>query len=762
MTAKAWSRTAPSAPRVREQMGRAWRSIAPGRRAWRGAAGGVLAGTFLIALVAAYTMFAAGGAGRLVAGGVVFVASLALAGTLLALLLRLLGAIPRFYMWALSAALVFLVVFTVQAVTAAPGVLAVAAALIITLSLVGASVAVLGWGRWRHITRVQRGVAGASFMAGFAGLAFMVVWLLQPGAPLAPPVNAARASGALVPQVTLPDPSLAGRHTVRSLCYGSAYGRWSESCPVDRALVTAPVDGSALVDGWSSLRARYWGFGPEAMPLNGRVWYPEGEGPFPLVLVVHGNAMMEELSDPGYAYLGDLLASRGFIVASVDSNFLNLSPFADLLYFRKLQGEVDARAWLLLEHLRQWHDWNELAGNPFYQLVDVDNIALVGHSRGGEAVAIAAFFNDLPYYPDNAAVTFDYSFNIRSLVAIAPSDGLYKPGDASTPVQNVSYLVIHGTHDMDVVTFMGARQYSRVGFTSDDFNFKAALYVYGANHGQFNTVWGRTDLDAMTMSLFNLRQLMPGAEQEQVARVYISAFLDATLRDERGYLPLFRDYRAAPGWLPETLYLNQYSDSSTRWLSTYEEDLDLSTTSLTGGSQRGEHLTVWREQLVPARWGDMDNRAVYLGWDGTARPDALASYSIDLPEAALETGPDSVLVFDVADAGEPPNPDAESESSLAQEPLDFTVELLDRQGTVVRLPLSSFSLLQPRLETTLTKARFMFVLPPSEIVLQSFQFPLSEAVAANPAFDPAAVTGIRFVFDRSPSGVIVLDNVGVR
>src|SRR4029077_18715778 len=68
---------------------------------------------------------------------------------------------------------------------------------------------------------------------------------------------------------------------------------------------------------------KYWGFDAADLPLNARVWYPYGPCPFPLVLIVHGNHNPADFSDPGYAYLGELLASRGFIVASVDENFLN-------------------------------------------------------------------------------------------------------------------------------------------------------------------------------------------------------------------------------------------------------------------------------------------------------------------------------------------------------------------------------------------------------------------------------------------------------
>lgn len=52
------------------------------------------------------------------------------------------------------------------------------------------------------------------------------------------------------------------------------------------------------------MKEMFWGFDEENLPLNGRVWMPEGDGPFPLVLMVHGNHLMEDFSDAGYDYLG--------------------------------------------------------------------------------------------------------------------------------------------------------------------------------------------------------------------------------------------------------------------------------------------------------------------------------------------------------------------------------------------------------------------------------------------------------------------------
>lgn len=87
---------------------------------------------------------------------------------------------------------------------------------------------------------------------------------------------------------------------------------------------------------------------------------------------------------------------------------------------------------MLLKHLQVWKKWNLEEGNPFYGKVDMERIALIGHSRGGEAVGHAALFNRLPYYPDNANEVFDFNFNIRSVIAIAPVTGNTSP-DACAP-----------------------------------------------------------------------------------------------------------------------------------------------------------------------------------------------------------------------------------------------------------------------------------------------------------------------------------------
>ena len=43
----------------------------------------------------------------------------------------------------------------------------------------------------------------------------------------------------------------------------------------------------------------------------------------PVAMIVHGGHSMEVSSEPGYDYLGEHLASHGYVLVSVDQNFLN-------------------------------------------------------------------------------------------------------------------------------------------------------------------------------------------------------------------------------------------------------------------------------------------------------------------------------------------------------------------------------------------------------------------------------------------------------
>jgi dienelactone hydrolase len=538
-------------------------------------------------------------------------------------------------------------------------------------------------------------------------------------------------------------------------------------------------------------RLTFWGFDMKKVPLNGRVWYPEGDGPFPLVLVVHGNHSPQDFSDPGYGYLGEHLASRGFILVSVDENFIN-----------GLSGENDGRAWLLLKHLEAWKRFNDSTGSPFYHRVDFDNIALMGHSRGGEAAATAAAFNRLKFYPDDFKQRFNFNFNIKSVVAIAPADGQYAPAGQLTPLENVNYLIIHGSHDGDVSTAVGARQYERVRFTDGRPWFKSMIFMYRANHGQWNTVWQNKDNGPRSGRSLDLRALIDPEEQRQFARVVIGGFLEATLHNRREYVPMFRDHRVAGKWFPRTMYTTRFQDAGYHALAEYEEDVDLATGTARGVTITGDSLSTWRENVLPFRGRGNDNQrsnAVWLGWNSrvagkdTTKMGRPASYSISIPDSlrsAWNVGDRSLVYVSLAVTNtkpgtrpaprdttkkdtaavkgkkapkppkEPPPPKVKPDSS----PIDLTVELVDAAGRTARVPLSQFGVPRRPLDVRVYRRegrdaqRFASI---AELIPQTFVLPMSAFMRASPEFDPSKVRTLRFVFDRTVAGTVVVDDVGI-
>ena len=585
---------------------RQWTAIRPGRVERRGGVWGLLAAALICVVVAGLYLRTGFGYAFDFGFAMLFAALvIPLVALIVALLLTIARRLPR------MATGIIMGCCAVVIAAWGPPQLGIVMAIVLGLAegFLGATIAIFATGAFSGAARIKKIVTVMLFLFA-VGLNSVVVWLFwEPGSM--DKLIAWRPPGDSRPQnLNAADPTQSGPYAVKLLFYGSGTDiRRSEYGP-SVAIRTRPVDASDFFKdfkGWKRwVRKKYWGFDVDHEPLNARVWFPDGSGPFPLVLIVHGNHDMAEFSDPGYAYLGELLASRGFILASIDENFLNSGLFHDP------PKQQAVRGWLLLEHLKLWREWNQTRGNPFQGKVDLTRIALMGHSRGGEAAATAAAFNRMRYDPEDANIQFDYGFDIKAVVAIAPADGQYKPAGQHRWIEDVSYLTLQGAHDADVSSFMGSRQWEHVRYTQPGPWFKAEIYAYRANHGQFNTVWGRTDAGEPLSWLLNLKPLMTGEEQRRISKTYISAFLEATLHNRREYIPLFQDWRAGRQWLPQTVYMNRYQDASYVPLATFEEDADLTT-----GTAPGAHIAGGRSNRL---------RGCHANPCGMAREGAIRSH----------------------------------------------------------------------------------------------------------------------------------------
>jgi dienelactone hydrolase len=729
---------------------RVWAKIRPGGETRRGVFWGAAITALLAAIGGAWELKS--GFGRwfdLTFGLLVATLGIALVTLATALLLSFLRILPKWLSGVVIGAALF-----VSFVLPPSGFVFVPLAIFF-----GATLATVLNARFREAHRSKKILTVVLGVASLAACVTLVVILAGDGVK-EDGIKVQHVASAEPPPLRVANPSESGPYAVKSLFYGSGTDLRRAEYHSKVALKTPTVDATPFFKdfkGWKEkVRRLYWGFGVEKMPLNARVWYPDGAGPFPLALIVHGNHDMAEFSDPGYEYLGELLASRGFILASVDENFLN-SGITDL------PKEQAVRGWMLLEHLKLWRKWNASQGNPFFGKVDLGNIALMGHSRGGEAAATAALYNKLAFDPDDATIPLNYGFAIKSIVAIAPPDGQYKPAGEPRRLENVSYLTLQGANDADVSSFSGSSQFDRVKFTDEHGPwFRAEIYAYRANHGQFNTVWGRSDAGEPLGRYLNLKPLMKPEDQRRISKTYISAFLEATLHGKREYLPLFRDYRVGRDWLPKTLYMNRYFDASYQPLVDFSEDADVTTTTAKGGRISADNLSVWREEPIPTRSDDRGYNGVFLGWNREHNK-KLPSYSITLP-ADMKRG--SLLALSLAvtdeDAPEPGKPKSDADESKEKpkdEATDFTVEMETDRGVKTALPLSRFGTLMPLFRVRFTKFQMLddyAYKKPAEPIFQTFEMPLK----AFGLDDASQLKVVRLRFDKTVSRVLILSHIG--
>lgn len=342
---------------------------------------------------------------------------------------------------------------------------------------------------------------------------------------------------------------------------------------------------------------------------------------YPLVVIVHGNGQLFT----EYDALGRHLARNGFIVASINllitiaSNRLTASSGTPNEFFFEFQGltvvythdavtpSVHIDKWDGTGlHLQPWTsgmDYQidfvggipdrftflkshapELHGmasrgraNVLFKHLEVlkhklgaqvaDNIALVGHSRGGEAVVRAANVIGTSSAPADLR-------NIATIISLGPTDQYEK----ENLTQDIPYFVLYGSRDGDVD---GSRNPKRVhlaptaaaipggsgGFSLYDRavngTVKSMSFVYAATHNGFIT----NNRD------FTAGGVIPIAIQRRITLAYMNAFMRQHLLGEETWKSYFTG-KFIPGSTSYNKIFQQYKDmipGNSRMIDNFED-----------------------------------------------------------------------------------------------------------------------------------------------------------------------------------------------
>jgi hypothetical protein len=320
-----------------------------------------------------------------------------------------------------------------------------------------------------------------------------------PGHPVAPPLPATHSVAAVDPGIRGPYATITGRYLLGQVRLPGLPAK------VDmRGMVVAPVGAPGPRPLVLFLHGRHETCRRDAVETAG--WpCPPGATPIP--------------SYRGYLYAQRLLASQGYDTVSVAANGVNGQD-----------TELDdagagARSALVRLHLARWADWSgpgRAAAPLIVRLApraDLSRVLLVGHSRGGEGVDQAATDSVSPPPQTRYGYSGPVRWTIRGVVLIAPTS--YN----QNPAPDVPSVTILPGCDGDVSDLAGQMFVDGTRGVSRGTALHSAVYVVGANHNFFSTVWTTDDFDAPGDPICS-----PGAptrltpmRQRAVGQTYIAA-----------------------------------------------------------------------------------------------------------------------------------------------------------------------------------------------------------------------------------------------
>ena len=285
--------------------------------------------------------------------------------------------------------------------------------------------------------------------------------------------------------------------------------------------------------------------------LNGVIAAPTtGEGPFPVVLILHGthpgcpeidhvdrwpcDPADERPNYQGFAYLAEHLAANGYVALSININAENTFGFGEPTPGERITQIFD-------KHLQALTAASAGGENKFgVELkgkADMRRLALIGHSRGGEM----AF--QIIHSPEMAAaVAAPNGYGpVAGVLQVAPSPGFVDPADGSP----VPLGIILPMCDADVTNQEGQHFYEGARLAPGQQTWVTSVFVERANHNFFNTTLdddpfgrqGRPDCDTL---------LEPKAQQ-----TFLSDYTVDFLTTLFGHGPAVKEAQARLGMDPD-------------------------------------------------------------------------------------------------------------------------------------------------------------------------------------------------------------------
>lgn len=493
--------------------------------------------------------------------------------------------------------------------------------------------------------------------------------------------------------------------------------------------------------------------------LEGVIGVPEGEGPFPVILIMHGSHFIcedetiwpcpeedEQANYKGFTYLVENLAEAGYASLSINVNAEHIFSHGEAPPTIRTKQLIDM-------HLQELAAANggesDKFGIDLNGRVDLTRMTWIGHSRGADFANW--IIRDLML--DQTASDIGYG-PVQGLILLAPPI----VATDTLPVVDLPIALILPACDGDVFTMDGQKAYEAARFDTERAHLFTSVYLEHANHNNFNTILNADQPIPERPDCVEDVALTPEAQRDFLTQ-YTIDFLNSLYGPTNNMQTINQTLGLDPAFLvPTELYglsvqvSTLYPAANRLTLMQPQGEAELSQ-DLLGGETTFTDVTALfcpDGYYVPLHEPEKSESCRRVAFNQPAYPQQMlinwetsgAEWRTTVPETHKDLT--TYTAIQLRAALDPLSP-----LNQPDDPQSFTIEFVDSTGSreQVVVPSIPFPIGETKPNDFFEGDYFT-----GNVHMSSLRIPL----AALTAVDLAHITEIALVFDQTPTGALFL------
>lgn len=463
--------------------------------------------------------------------------------------------------------------------------------------------------------------------------------------------------------------------------------------------------------------------------VRGLASVPKEDGKYPVVLIVHGrynNTSNDTRFDKGFKYLADYLAGYGYAVFTLDIQGAYNKNFGNEDDNEKVRA-------MFPSFIEAFENANKGILEGFSvdltDTLDLDNIVLIGHSRGGETVIDVALENE----------------NIKGVISVAPT----LPDELHRKYPDIPISIIVPELDGDVDSLDGFSLFDSITLDEDRTSDANLVFLENANHNWFNSML--TKNDALNLNEQGKINSQISRERQEIFLMNFSKdFLESIFNEkDKGIIYHYDTFEPSymyglevkiQSWTKNQGLLLGYKNISD--VNYQELEVNTLKEAMSYDIDEANGFILPLQDIEGFNYKDLIN----IKWENRLG-------KIEIPVDNINLKKYSSLILNLA-------VDSSDELNIKNKQQSFTIRLEDNKGNMSEIVLGDSSRALDYVEGTFVYTKYLEEIKKfwsSYTVLSDICVPLDKFEEVN----LKSITKITLLFNKTDSGSIMINNIKV-